>query len=362
MRIRGSIPRILIGVWSVIISVLALLPVNAFAADTPSDFSLLVTPSPLVATLKPGESRDFELKIRNGSTGTEKLKIVPRAFTINDTTGQISIDDTAAPDIAKWITFSRPTFTAQSGEWVTENIHISLPQDTGFSYSFVLLIQRAQDTTVVESGRLIKGSVAIFTLINVDRPGAVRSLKIEKFTTNESIYEYLPVNISMQFRNNGNTIIQPFGNIFIQRGANDKDPISTLPVNNQAGYILPGSNRILTTDWTDGFPVYEVKNVADGTQEKSEKWDFSKLSQFRIGSYTAKLVAVYNDGLRDVALEKEASFWVIPWKILAGVLAVLLVLCLGVWTVLRRIWHIARRGRRKSKSKEVAAEPDEKLE
>lgn len=335
---------------------LTLMPVGAYAAKTPSDFSLLVTPSPLVATIKPGETRDLELKIRNGATGTEKLMIEPRKFTINERTGEVNLEDTAAPDIAEWISFSKPKFTIASGEWVTEKIHIALPKNTGFSYSFALLIKRAQDNTVIESGRLIKGSVAIFTLINVDRPGAVRSLTVEKFSASESVYEYLPATMTVQFRNNGNTIIQPFGNIFIQRGGNDASPLATLPVNNQGGYILPGSNRILKADWSEGFPLYKVTTNADGSPKKDEVWDWSKLSQFRLGSYTAKLVAVYNDGLRDVALQKETTFWVIPWKIVAGILVVLLVLFLGVWTVLRRTWSLLKRGKRQKQQEKKTEE------
>jgi len=336
----------------VFIAGLTVIPLGAYAAKTPSDFSLLVTPSPLVATIKPGETRDLELKIRNGATGTEKLMIEPRKFTINERTGEVNLEDTAAPDIAEWISFGKPKFTIASGEWVTEKIHIALPKNTGFSYSFALLIKRAQDNTVIESGRLIKGSVAIFTLINVDRPGAVRSLTVEKFSASKSVYEYLPATMTIQFRNNGNTIIQPFGNIFIQRGSDDTSPIATLPVNNKAGYILPGSNRILTADWSDGFPLYNVTTNADGSPKKDEVWDWSKLSQFRIGSYTAKLVAVYNDGLRDVALQKETTFWVMPWKIVLGVLVVTLILLLGVWTVLRRILSLFRRGKQQEKKPE----------
>ncbi|USN96760.1 MAG: hypothetical protein H6797_00980 [Candidatus Nomurabacteria bacterium] len=349
---RGSRLYFLIGLLPVMIGVLAMAPLSVYAAKTPSDFSLLVTPSPIVATLKPGESRDLELKIRNGSTGTEALKIVPRRFTINDKTGQVLIDDKTAPDIAQWIRFSKPTFTVESGEWMTEKIHIALPKNTGFSYSFVLLIQRAQDTTVIESGRLIKGSVAVFTLINVDRPGAVRSLTVEKFVASQSMYEYLPASLTMQFRNNGNTIIQPFGNIFIQRGSNDASPIATLPVNNQAGYILPGSNRVLTAQWSGGFPLFKATTASDGSQKTSEEWDWSKLSQFRIGAYTAKLVAVYNDGLRDVAIQKETSFWVLPWKILLGAVAVIAILLLGVWSIIRRIFKLFRRPKRSEQKPE----------
>ena len=307
------------------------------AADQ-RDFSLIITPSPLVATVKPGEPKDLELKIQNSGTSRENLKVESRKFTIDEKTGKITIDDTTPPDIAQWISISKPTVTVEPGQWVTEKIRIDLPNESGFSYSFALVISRAGAEPNVQTGAAILGSVANFTLINVDRPGAVRKLSVTDFSVDKGLYEYLPVSVNMKFKNTGNTIVQPYGNVFIQRTSNDKAPIATLSVNDGGGYILPGSTRILNTSWSDGFPVYESSPRADGSLSRNLVLDWSKLGNFRMGLYTAKLVAAYNDGYRDVPLEREATFWVLPWKVFLGVLTVLLVLGIGVWTLLRRVW------------------------
>ncbi|MDB5177256.1 MAG: exported protein of unknown function [Candidatus Saccharibacteria bacterium] len=319
------------------------------AAQQPSDFSLQVTPSPIVTTLKPGTQTTLEMKIRNAGTGTENLKIEPRKFTVDKKSGEVKLDDTTAPDIASWISYSSPKFTVKPGEWFTQKITIALPKDTGFSYSLALVISRTNAPDVPSaSTRLIKGSVAVFTLINVDRPGATRKLEIEKFSTSAGIYEYLPATVNINFKNIGNTIVQPYGNVFIQHGSGDQTPIATLPVNDKGGYILPGSERLLTTNWEDGFPRYEISKDASGNEKKTEIWDWSKLSNFRIGRYTAKLIAVYNDGQRDVPIEQEITFWVLPWKIMLGALVVVLVLGLGIWTVLRKFWSLLKRSKKRA--------------
>lgn len=315
----------------------------AVASDKPSDFSLVITPSPLVATVKPGMPKDLELKIKNSGTSTETLKVEPRKFSVNETTGKITLDDKTPPDIAQWIGLSQPTFSINPGQWVTEKVHIALPENSGFSYAFALVISRAGSEPNVPTGAAIRGSVADFTLINVDRPGAVRKLDVTSFTVDKGLYEYLPATFTMKFKNTGNTIVQPYGNIFVQRGSNDAVPLATLPVNDASGYILPGSTRILNTDWSDGFPVYQSTTMADGLVKKNMVLDWSKLGSFRIGQFTAKLVAAYNDGYRDVPLQKEATFWVLPWKIMLGALAVLLMLGIGAWTLLRRVWIMLNR-------------------
>ncbi len=319
------------------------------AQSEQSGFSVQVTPSPLVATIQPGVQSKLELKVKNIGTSTDTLKIETRSFKIDEETGAVDLSDNSPAEIADWISYSDPTFTIKPGEWQTQEITIDLPADTGFSYSFAFVISR----TVVdkaESGNTIAGSVAIFTLLNVDRPGAVRKLEVTSFKATQSFYEYLPVRFKAKFKNTGNVIVQPFGNVFIQRGSSDAESISTLPVNDVRGYIIPGSSRVIDSDWADGFPVYET--VVSGNEEKEDlNWDWSKLTDFRIGQYTAKLIAVYNDGMRDVPIERTATFWVFPWRIALVAFAVFAVFAAGIVMILRKLYLAFRRGKsRKSKS------------
>ncbi len=348
-----KVKALALGVISAVVALSASFPQVAAAADDPNGFFLQVSPSPLVSTLKPGTNTTLELKIRNAGTATEELKIESRQFSVNNQTGEVHLNDTAPSEIAPWVTYSAPIFTVQAGEWYTQKIHINLPKDTGFSYSLALVISRTKNPQATESGRLIKGSVAVFTLLNVDRPGAVRKVEVQDLSMSSNVYEYLPATVNVRFKNTGNTIVQPYGNIFIQRSSSDTTPISTLPVNDKKGYLLPGAERVLSTDWTTGFPTFQTMTTADGGTQKTENWDWSKVADFRIGQYTAKLVAAYNDGQRDVALEKETSFWVLPWKIIIGAVIALLLIAVGIWTFIRKIWSLVRRKKKHSTQKDA---------
>jgi hypothetical protein len=315
-----------VAIASAVLVGLGFLPHMIAHAAGEGNFSLQVTPSPLIATVKPGVASDIELKIRNTSTAAEELRIQPRAFKFDERTGSVTLDEKTAPEIAPWISFSAPTFTVGPGEWYTQKVHIDLPKESGFSYAFALQITRKDAPVTPTGGRQFNGSVAVFSLINVDRPGATKKMDLVSFKTTQGLYEYLPSTFDIRLKNTGNTIIQPYGNLYVQRDSSSDKPITTLPVNQSQAYLLPGYERTLKASWTDGFPVYRTGSDATGKQATTLSWNLDKLSHFRFGRYTAKVVAVYNDGTRDVPVVGEVTFWVIPWRAILVVIAVILAL------------------------------------
>jgi len=336
------------------------LDVSASADTIPSDFNLQVTPSPLVTTVKPGMKTQLELKIRNGGTGTEHLTIQPRSFTLSSGSNKVTLLDTTPPDVARWISFSDPTFTVSPGQWENEEITLNIPKDAGFSYAFALVINR-QNVPKAADTRVINGSVAVFTLINVDRPGATANLGVSSFSASKHVYEYLPATFSVRFKNTGNTIAQPYGDIFIQRSSHSNAPLATLAVNSTHGYILPGTERTITASWDDGFPAYQTIQNPDGSTKQKLIWNWGDLSKLRIGRYTARLVAVYNDGGRDVPIEGSVSFWVLPWKILLGVLLIILLLLFALFSVTRAVLQpLMRRVRQKREPAAHVSKPIDK--
>lgn len=305
-------------------------------------FALEVSPSPLVESVKPGVAKDVQLKVENLGKSAEHLRVDLREFSIDENSGDVKLGNKEPADIANWVSFSHPVFTVDSGKTETENVHIALPADSGFSYSFAVVVSRA-DNEQSASGNTIQGSVAVFALINVDRPGAVRKFDISSFTPTAPIFEYLPADFNVTFKNTGNTIVQPSGNVFIQRGSGEEQPLATLPVNSSQGYLLPNTPRTLKTSWTDGFPVFKTTKTADGKSKTDLDWDWSKLTDFRFGQYTAKVVAIYNDGKRDVPVVSETTFWVIPWRALLLFLAVVIIVILLFRKLIHRRTHHAVR-------------------
>lgn len=313
-----------------------------------SPFSIQVSPSPIIDTIAPGTTKHIELSIRNTSTQPERLKIEARSFTANQDASEVTLGEDTPPEIGTWITFSQPVFSVRAGEVFIEKISIDVPKEAGFSYAFAFVISRADEKPAAGASAL-KGSVAVFTLLNVERDGATRAFELESFRSSRRAYEYVPVQLEISLKNTGNTIAQPYGTVYIQRSKDDPSPIDTLPVNPTNGSVLPGDSRTFRVEWDNGFPVY--KNTTEASNAKQAKhavWDWSQLDKFRIGRYTAKVVVAYNDGQRDVPLESVLEFWIIPWKIIVGILFVVGLIGFGLYAMVSKIWGLRRRSNKQS--------------
>lgn len=311
--------------------------------DTAGDFSLQVTPSPIVETIKPGTTTNLELSIRNTGSQKETLKMGLRKFSINKESGEIELSNDQPDEITDWVVFANPVFSIEPGEWFTQKFSVNTPETAGFSYSFAMTISRNESVQPTEGKTALEGTVAVFTLFSVDKPGAERKFEIESFSSSKKLYEFLPTEFTATLKNTGNTIVQPTGTIFISRpGSND--PVATLSVNQTGAYILPDTSRDLTASWVEGFPSYKKVKPADNAPEKSElSWDFSQVQKFRFGKYEAKMVAIYNDGERDIPVTATVEFIVFPWKLAIGAAVIMLILSIGVITIVHKTVRVARR-------------------
>jgi hypothetical protein len=339
--------RLLGGVIALLLVVSSLTgAVQAQGADD-APFSLQVTPSPLVATVKPGEKRTLELRVRNAGTVTEDLKAELRSFKVSNGGENIQLLTDVPHEVRDWVSFGSPRFSIKPGEWFTEQVKLNVPPQAGFSYSFAIVISRVHQTAR-PSTTTLQGSVAVFTLISIDRPGAVRRFSIEQATASKKFYEFLPADFSIKLKNTGNTIVLPMGDVFIQRSSNSTKPIAVLPLNSANSYMLPDMTRTFGVEWGEGFPAYQTQKVADNVPAKQGLvWDWSKAQQFRFGHYVAKVVAVYNDGQRDVPVYAEVGFWVIPWKLILVAVVTATILLTGVIVIIRRALKIGHRARTK---------------
>lgn len=318
-------PRFLLTVFlSSIVAFMCVIYVSpSVTAQRVSNLPLEINPSPFVVNLKPESKTTLEILIRNSGESTEKLKIEPKSYTV-DEKGNIKINESTQATVAPWIKFESPEFTIGPGQWFNQLMYLTLPKDTAYNYPFVLKISRVQAADKSSDSQSSKDSVQVSALINVDKPNAKRALQVTKFSTPNSSYESLPAQFDITIKNTGNMITSPSAKVYIYQGTKDKDPIATLAVNTENVHILPGNSRSFNAEWMDE------------AQQTKQMWDWS---QIRIGEYTAKLVAVYNDGLRDVTIEKQVTFWVMPWRIISGIVFVLVVSSLALWWLVRKIIH-----------------------
>lgn len=328
-------------------------------AQSDEGFSLQVSPSPLVATVSPGTDTTLELQIRNTNSSKQDLKMGLRSFSIDKTSGQVKLGDAVSQDVQSLVSFASPIFSLDAGQIFTQRIQIQADKNAGFSYNFAITVSQQNPPKGSKGQSAIAGSVAVFTLITVDKPGAERKFELESLSVGKNSYEYLPVDIAVKLKNTGNVNVQPTGTVFIQRNSADTTPLAALPLNDSGGFILPGTSRTFTVSWSDGFPHYETTGQAGEKATSKLSWKGGSLSQVRFGKYVAKVVAIYDDGERDVPVMAEVSFWVIPWRFMLVSLLAIGILIVGIFVTIRSVGRTARRASQKINHKNANQNVDE---
>lgn len=325
-----------------------LAPFRAFAAPPGADaaFNITTSPLPIQLVTTPNNPISTDLRVQNSGTQPAAIKVSLLKFKSSGETGKpLLIKPEKGDTYLDWATFSKTHFIAQPDEWNNIKMTISPPADAAFGYYYAVLF--SQDTSGVEAGAKtskLAGATATLVLLDVQVPGEKRKLEVTSFKTDHKLYEYLPVNFNVAVKNTGNVHVVPAGDIFISRGHNSKN-LAVLSFNPNAGNVLPQSTRDFTVSWEDGFPAFKIKRdendqiLSDkkGKPIEELKYDLTKTGKLRFGHYYAHLLVTYSDGDKDVPIEAEVGFWVIPWKVIAVVSIVVILVLIGLYSVLKSV-------------------------
>jgi hypothetical protein len=336
---RGGTVVALAVLFSSLVSPLA----SAATANPSGAFNFAVSPPSVAIQVKPGVTSTLNVRIQNQGIANENVKVTLMKFTADGETGLPNLRAfEATDDFSKWAQLSPTTFTAEPNVWKTVTFTLTPPKDAAFGYYYALVFSRqgAEAQTQKASSSLL-GAVASLILVDVKAPGARRQINIAEFSTGTRSGEFLPVEFNVRLHNTGNTHVGVRGTINIsQRGK----PVADIDVNSTRGYILPGSYRNFVTNWKDGTPVYQdlkdaqgkVINDADGKPKQKLVWSNFSASKLRFGKYDARLIVIYDDGNGDVSTEARLSFWVMPWRIIAALTVIFLLVVGGLWAFLIR--------------------------
>lgn len=329
----------------------AVAPINAVepALLPQAPFNATVSPVTLNLETELGKSITTEIKIHNNGTMAERVKLLLATFTADETGGKPKlILPQGDEEYLQWMKFAETEFTVEAGEWKTVPVTFSPPAYADLSHYYSIIVTRAEETQYTETS--VNAMPAILVLTTIDSPNAKRELLVTNFGIKDAMVEFLPETFNITVKNTGNVHIPPSGTIFID-GEGKRD-VAILPINPNTRMVLPGTQREYQVVWNDGFPAYAPKVEGDkemktetGDQILGLQFDFSKISKIRFGKYTAHLLMVYDNGERDVPIESQVSFWVIPWKLLIVAAVILAFLGYGIFSLVRTITKAVRRSK-----------------
>ena len=326
-----------------------LLPSAVLAAES-KPLELITSPLPISLSVQPGANVTTDIRVKQSGPDTQHLKVSLMKFgSFGDAGKPKLLDRGPGDDYFDWVKFDKTTFDAPSNVWQTVKMTINVPKSAAFGYYFAVVFTRAGDDKapagVNTPTAAVNGGSAVLVLMDAKVPNAKRELNLASFTALHRVYEFLPSEFELKFKNPGNVHIVPHGNIFISQG---KTQVASLDINDAQGNILPGSSRLFPLDWQDGFPHKE--KVIQDNKVKMDKnnnpvmhlvWSNGGAGStdvsphFRFGKYSAHLFAVYDNGTQDVPMEATVTFWVIPWRFLLLVLLIVVLIGGGVYAATR---------------------------
>lgn len=348
---KYGIKKLFLPLFFVSLTVFSFAAIKAFA-QVPTNYDVTVSPIFFDLSADPGTNITSKVRIRNNTNSPIPLKLGVEKIS-GDLNGNVVLKQDKNDETLSWIKFDNDSVVIQPLEWAEVPFTINIPASAAYGYYWAITLAQDKSNPLTKSGVSLTGAAGVPILLNVRKAGAKAEAKILNFSVDNFVSEYLPVNFTVKVENIGNIHVEPHGNIFIT-GSGNKN-LAALDVNSTLGNIIPNSARIFNASWDDGFLVKEpvlvdgqVKVDKNGKQLEQITINWNKLTSFRIGKYTANLILVYDNGTRDIPLESTISFWVIPYKVIAGIVVTLLILFFIVRRLIKA--YIARELKKRLKT------------
>lgn len=270
----------------------------------------VVGPGKTEIAINPGESIIQEITVTNRISELRTFRL-----TVDDITGSadgssaVSLTDGARGpySIRDYISFPEDSITLGLGERARIPVKITIPADAepGGLYGSVLVsterIPDASDVNTPRSPVVARIGSLFFVTVkgDVERGGITTGIQT---LDNKWWYEKGPINLGVTFENTGSVHLNPYGELSITNMFGEEVGFVEL----EPWFVLPKSLR--------------TRDIA---------WE----REFLLGRYT--VTARINRGYEDVVDEVTTTFWVLPWKIVLGIFAVLFLLIFAFRTFFR---------------------------
>jgi hypothetical protein len=264
---------------------------------TPADGDYVVGPGKTEIRLDAGQTSIKNITVTNryGQEMRYNIEIEDFGSPINPDETLVLMGAEKGPySLRNFIKTEASTFVLQQGDRATIPVTIAIPEDAtpGGLYGAVIVTTEPTDPlelakfNEIKSGVILKQRIASLFFVRVN--GNVKEEgTVINFLSDKTWYKNGPVKFSWFYQNTGNIYNSPYGVLEIKNlYGTIVDQISVEPY-----YVMPGSSRLTEKTWA---------------------------RDFMLGRYKATLQL--NRGYGDKIDTKTIYFWVLPWKVIAGML------------------------------------------
>lgn len=264
-----------------------------------------ISPPVTELTLEPGTSSRGIMKVTNLTDAQMTLTISKQNFVAKGEEGEVELLDLGNPlySLAPWFTPSRSSIDVPPKATKEVEYTIAVPKDAepGGRYGSIIFDTVPPKLPSGQSGATVKQRLAGLIFLRIGGQ-AHEQISIASYKTAKNFYEYGPITFETRIKNDGNVHAKPTGEIVVKNMLGFKTATIKLDEKN----VIPSATRKLNT---------ELKR------------------KLMFGHYTAELTL--HNGAKQT-LTASTSFTVIPYKLLAIVLVVLLVVGFFFWKTRRR--------------------------
>jgi hypothetical protein len=295
-----------------------LLSIPTFAATGAPGQALEIAPPVLNIKANPGETVKTVINLRDVSTSSLVVRNQINDFIAagEDGTPKILLDDndqTSPYSLKTWVQ-PLPQFTLKPKEVNQLPLTIHVPKSAAPGGYYAVIRFTASPPGLDGSGVSLSASLGTLVLLRVNGD-AKESMSIEQFSTTKNgenmwLFESQPITFLTRVKNTGSTHEQPTGQIAIKDMFGNA--VANVNVNLNQNNVLPASTRRF-----------------DAPLDSSVVGD-----RFLFGRYTADLKLTY--GTSGQTLTESTSFWVIPYRLVAFAIILLIVLFVVFRIGLRR--------------------------
>lgn len=264
----------------------------------------VVGPGRSEITVSPGETVIQEIVVTNRISPNRVFNLE-----VEDITGSsdgskavtLSGSERGPYSIRDYVSFPEKSFTLGLGERARIPVTITIPADAepgGFYGSVLVSTDRSpeeEEENVSRSPIIARIGSLLFVRVRGDAEigGQTKSVSV---VGDKWWFETGPVPLSIAYENTGSVHVNPYGEVSIKNMFGEEVGFLEL----EPWFVLPQSLR-----------------------SREFEWD----REFLLGRYT--VTAKINRGYDDVIDEVSTSFWVLPWKIVAGTFVILFLLIFG---------------------------------
>ena len=301
------------------LAVLSIVPVSSlYAATQDSGQALEIAPPVLNVKADPGETITTSIKLRDVSTSPLVVRNQINDFIAagEDGTPKLLLDDSdqkSPYSLKDWVQ-PLPQFTLKPRQVNDLKVRISVPANAAPGGYYAVVRFTASPPGLEGSGVSLSASLGTLILLRVN--GDVKEdVNIESFTASKKgetnwLFESPPIEFTERLRNNGSSHEQPSGQVAVSDMFGNK--IGAVNVNLNGSNVLPGSIRKFSQ-----------------TLDSSVVGD-----RILLGRYTAELKMTY--GTDGQTLTASTSFWVVPYRLIAFTIVLLIIAFVLIRIALKR--------------------------